>query len=272
VVKVESQTPSAWDRLKARLAEPPPEAKPVAKVAKAPRRLAGPPPGYGPLAASMSPQLAGGWMPWTSVPASAPNAFTVMVPGPGGGMMPAMMPYSVPQMPPSEALANAFTGGGSSRPIPADMVPQPMMANAFRTGGAMGGAETRPLTPEGFARVMAQMPPGYGPMPMPPAAMPSASGQLLATLRNAVLPSEREMAVEQLSRCDWRQEPEVVGALLHGAKSDPAATVRASCVRTLARMKVNTVPVVTAVRALESDKDVRVQQEVKQALAAMNAP
>ncbi len=271
-VKVEDQTPSTWERLKARLAEPPAEPKPVTRVAKAPRRPAGPPPGFGPMAASMSPQLGAPWGMGMSVPASAPNAFTVMVPGQGGGMVPAMMPYSLPQSSPGEALANGFTAGGTSRPVPADMVPHPLMANAFRTNGAMGGAETRPMTPEAFARVMAQLPPGYGPPPMPmPAPMPSASGQLLATLRHAVLPSEREMAVEQLGHCDWRREPDVVSGLLHAAKADPAPAVRASCVRALGRMKVNTVPVVSAVQALEGDKDVRVRQEVKQALAVINA-
>ena len=77
------------------------------------------------------------------------------------------------------------------------------------------------------------------------------------------------MAVDQLVRCDWKRQPEVVEALTRAARTDPAAAVRAACVRGLAKMKCNTVPVVVAVTALKSDPDLRVRQEAEQALATL---
>jgi hypothetical protein len=94
-------------------------------------------------------------------------------------------------------------------------------------------------------------------------------GQLLMVLRDSVLPSEREMAVDSLARCDWRNQPAIVESLMKAAKLDPAATVRAACVRTLARLKVNTVPVVAAISSLRNDPDIRVRNEVEQALAVL---
>lgn len=95
---------------------------------------------------------------------------------------------------------------------------------------------------------------------------------LLQQLRDSLLPSEREMAAERLARVDWRNEPQVVQALLTAAKTDPAPVVRACCVRSLGKMKVNLVPVLQAVQSLKSDGDLRVQQEVEQTLAILNAP
>jgi HEAT repeat protein len=109
------------------------------------------------------------------------------------------------------------------------------------------------------------------PAPTPPivqasAAAPSGSGQAIQVLRDSILPSEREMAVDQLLRCDWRQQPEVLDAVVKAARTDPAAVVRAACVRALGKMKANTVPVVATVTALKDDPDIRVRQEVEQAL------
>jgi hypothetical protein len=93
----------------------------------------------------------------------------------------------------------------------------------------------------------------------------------VVALREALLPSEREMATIQLGRCDWRSNGPVIEALISAAKEDPAASVRAACVRALVKMNVNTVPVVAALQALRSDNDPRVQQEVTQALAVLAA-
>ena len=79
----------------------------------------------------------------------------------------------------------------------------------------------------------------------------------------------REWAAESMATVDWRTYPQVVQALTTAAKEDPAATVRAGCVRGLAKMKANTAPVVTVVRDLRKDTDPRVRQEAEQALSIL---
>jgi hypothetical protein len=124
------------------------------------------------------------------------------------------------------------------------------------------------------------------PMPNPPMSQPSMlppraidpglqraananAPQAMNTLRTALLPSEREMAVSQLAMVDWRANTGVVQVLLAAACEDPAPTVRAASVRALAQMNVNTVPVYTALQHLRSDGDPRVLQELDQALAIL---
>jgi hypothetical protein len=92
---------------------------------------------------------------------------------------------------------------------------------------------------------------------------------LISTLRESMLPSEREMAADTLAQVDWKSEPHVVKTLVDVAGKDPAPVVRASCVRALGKMKANTLPVVQAVQALKSDSDARVRQEVEQALSIL---
>ena len=60
-------------------------------------------------------------------------------------------------------------------------------------------------------------------------------------------------------------------ALLTAAREDPAATVRASCVRCLAKMKANCPPALATLQSLKSDSDPRVQREVEQALSILGA-
>jgi hypothetical protein len=115
---------------------------------------------------------------------------------------------------------------------------------------------------------------GYHPtsMPLAPTAhlvtlkpTPENVHQMGATLRDSLYPSQREWAAESMAAVDWRTHPQVVQALTTAAKEDPAPSVRASCVRCLAAMKVNTVSVVTVVQGLKSDKDPRVRQEAERA-------
>jgi hypothetical protein len=105
-----------------------------------------------------------------------------------------------------------------------------------------------------------------------PATLPAAdeiSGQLLKILHDSVYPSERERAVDALANRDWRANPQVVDALVKAAREDPAATVRAACVRGLGQMHANTMPVVTVVQALKADPDPRVKKEAEQALVSL---
>jgi hypothetical protein len=153
----------------------------------------------------------------------------------------------------------------------------PGVANAFsptppKEALAKGGNAFSPMAPAPMP-MPAQ---AYAMTPVPQGAPAMQAGhnvpQMMSSLHDALYPSQREWAAESLSAVDWRTHPQVVQALVTAAKEDPAATVRASCVRCLAKMNVNTVPVVTAVQALRGDTDPRVRQEVEQALSVLTAP
>jgi hypothetical protein len=208
------------------------------------------------------------------VPVSASNAFSLSMPGARPGMMGSMPPMVAMQAPANyqagvpEGMANAFTMTSTTRPIPADFGPPPQVPNAFLIDG-MGGAYTRPMALAYDPR-MGYVPVGGGyPQQMPMLPMPHPAGQMLAMLRGSVMPSERERAVMMLSQFNWHAQPEAVAAIMIAAKSDPAPMVRVSCVRALARMKVNTMPAYETLMELKTDKDIRVRQEVEQTLAIM---
>jgi hypothetical protein len=112
----------------------------------------------------------------------------------------------------------------------------------------------------------------YAPSPAPlmqPAAPAVDVQSLLNQMHDSMLPSQREWAAIQLSELDWRTQPQVVDWLVQSAKDDPAASVRAGCVHGLAKMNVNTPPVIAAINSLRSDPDVRVQREASDALAKL---
>lgn len=105
----------------------------------------------------------------------------------------------------------------------------------------------------------------------PTSALPTTSKDpdlqaLFMVLRDSVYPSQREWAADKLSGIDWRNNPQVVQALLTSAREDTAATVRAGCVRCLAKMNVNTPPVVVVLQGMKNDADLRVRQEIEQTL------
>jgi len=52
-------------------------------------------------------------------------------------------------------------------------------------------------------------------------------------------------------------------------REDPAATVRASCVNALAKMKANTFPVVSAIQAAKNDGDARVRTAAEEAMTVL---
>jgi hypothetical protein len=190
-------------------------------------------------------------------------------------------------------LNNAFTNGSTSRPIPSDMLRSYDAPNGLQGGGQMGGAERRPPLsgppmPLAYAgapayvypqpAVMPVAPPQLAAVPAPAVMQASATAvgsdlpAALRTLGESIMPSEREMAIDRLVRCDWKTQPEVVEALTRSARTDAAATVRAAAVRGLAKMGCNTAPVVAALVALKKDPDVRVRQDVEQALTVLLRP
>jgi hypothetical protein len=93
--------------------------------------------------------------------------------------------------------------------------------------------------------------------------------QMMGALKDSLYPSQREWAAEGLAALNWRTHSEVVDALVTAAREDPAATVRAGCVHALAKMGANTVPVVSTIQGLKTDRDPRVRHEVDQALTTL---
>jgi hypothetical protein len=195
------------------------------------------------------------------------------------------------------AMGNAFTLTATSRPIPADFGSTPQEPNGFEPpsrqgqgtppqayGMAMPGMN-RPQMPNGMAMGQ-QAPMAVNPLMNVPAmpangqyaaaADPSAPAgsvpQLLATLKNALGPSEREAAAEQLSELDWHIQPMVVESLMKSAWVDPAATVRAACIHALAHMKVDTPAALALMRDLKYDRDPNVRHEAEAALSTFGDP
>jgi len=95
------------------------------------------------------------------------------------------------------------------------------------------------------------------------------AGQLLITLRDSMYPSQREWAADQLIAGEGRNNPQVMQALVTGAREDPAPTVRAGCVRCLVKMKAADPGTVATLMALKSDHDIRVRHEAEEALLVL---
>jgi hypothetical protein len=110
--------------------------------------------------------------------------------------------------------------------------------------------------------------PENGPAASPDAVSPSTK-QLLLVLRDAMYPSQREYAAEALAGGADKARPDVVQALITSASQDSAASVRASAIRCLARLKVNEPAYLDALNRLRGDSDPRVRLEVEQARRAL---
>jgi hypothetical protein len=155
-------------------------------------------------------------------------------------------------------------------------MPRPPMpySGAARPGSLYSVPPTQYIAPAAYQHQQypAVMPPATPPAPMwqqgqaAPADVPGMIGQL----HDSMLPSEREMAACKLASIDWKANPVVVPTLLRSAKEDPAGSVRASCIRCLAQMNVNTPEVIAACEALKTDKDPRVQHEAMETLAKLS--
>jgi hypothetical protein len=219
---------------------------------------------------------------------------------------PGPMPYlpqqpRMPSPPPMvdtgvpSGMANAFTLAGTRRPIPADFGGTPQEPNGFGTSDVRVEGPAHPPQPYNIPPMPGAAMPGMMPMippqgpvvgvnplmavpPTPvvshkPAGLHDSENvpQLLASLKDSQLPSQREWAAEQLSELNWHQHPRMVESLTKSAKDDPAASVRAACVRALAHLRVDKPEVVAAVQKLRNDRDPRVRAEVEEALSTLAA-
>jgi hypothetical protein len=230
------------------------------------------------------------------MPMGAPGAFPMppAVSLPGG---PSWTDSGVPS-----GMGNAFTKAVTNRPIPADFgvgfggpgaftprpsgyMPPPPPPPAELLKGLSPDAQAalnrqhQALLAQYNAAMRGQTPARPQPEQVPAHDRGTAvvmvpqgpSVGLIATLQSSPLPSEREMAADQLKRMDWKSEAGVVPALAQSARTDPAPMVRVSCVRALGYMKANTPEALTALEALRSDLDPRVRTEAAETLGAIRA-
>jgi hypothetical protein len=92
----------------------------------------------------------------------------------------------------------------------------------------------------------------------------------LRTLLESAHPSEREMAVLNLSDVDWHVHGRVVPALNEAALKDPAPLVRAAYVAALVRMHAPAETLQPTLDFLQNDRDIRVRHEVDVARDALS--
>jgi hypothetical protein len=201
-----------------------------------------------PMAAATQPQRP--WMtePVTNVPGMT-NAFT-------STPTPAMVAEN----------ANAFAeGAANSKPPMA-----PGTAGATMTPQSAFAASTTPgMSSSGFASASSHSGPTQTNYSLTSGPKTGDQAQMIGVLKDSLYPSQREYAAECLSGFDWHTHPQVVDSLLTAAKQDPAASVRAGCVRCLAKMHVDNLAMMNTLQALKMDTDPRVRAEAESALAQM---
>jgi hypothetical protein len=199
------------------------------------------------------------------LPAGMGNAFTPEVPR---GMTPD--PNGAFPAAPAGQMAQGMAPLPYGNPMAPGMMPRMPAAAGYPAGylPAAGAPIGQAVRQAGYTMPAqgGQQAPYDGTLPWPGTMTTS---EAMATLRGSLYPSQREWAAMKLATLDWRTSPDVVQALVTAAREDPAPTVRACCVHGLGTMKVNTVPVVTALQALKTDGDPRVLHEVEGALAVL---
>ena len=98
----------------------------------------------------------------------------------------------------------------------------------------------------------------------------SRTAELKDSLKNAERPSQRMEAAEELSKGLYLQSREIKAALMLAATDDPAACVRAACIRCLAQQGVCDEEFTKLIAAAQNDKDESVREEAGYALKKVN--
>ena len=180
---------------------------------------------------------------------------------------------NIPPRAPTQGMANAFTNVPNQRPIPSDMEGITHMHNAFQQP-AKPEVPFQLANPQAMSYAMAIQ----GQRPLQPITSPQnqtvASGvtEQLVVIKTSLHPSQREMAAEQLGQYALRANGEIVLTLVQCAKNDPAPTVRAACIRSLARMKINTIEAMDFLNGMKTmDQDPRVRKEAENAVLQLTS-
>ena len=184
---------------------------------------------------------------------------------------------------PTQGMANAFTPVPNQRPIPSDTESTIVMQNAFNPlipkegfippqGFAPSGINSNDIMIQNMAS--AQMPANMMAYIQPqPTTMPvdMVLMENVQMLKTANQPSQREYAAEQLSKIRGISMNQAVHALATAVKEDPAPLVRAACIRSLTRMKINTIEVLEVINEKKTDLDPRVRLEADQAMIQLTS-
>ncbi|RLS25111.1 MAG: HEAT repeat domain-containing protein, partial [Planctomycetota bacterium] len=221
-----------------------------------------------------------------------PNGQPLGAPPTAHNFIPPQAPQLYPSYPntrmagnsyPTQGMANAFTSVPNQRPIPSDVESTVAMQNAFNpTMPKEGDMPAQGFSPQGInpnndmARSMAsgQMPANMMAYIQPESNVIPADTFLMENvvmLKNANQPSQREYAADQLSKIRGVSMNLAVQALATAVKEDPAPLVRAACIRSLTRMKINTIEVLEVINEKKTDLDPRVRMEADQAIIQLTS-
>lgn len=200
-------------------------------------------------------------------PADMVNAFTPAQQTPNPEAVAANGAFGQGHAMPAAALPYPPPGYQQRAMMARGMVPMP---GGYQPAGYPYGQPMPGYGPQqpGYAHVAH---PGYQVAMVPPATErvtppgPTSVPQLAGVLKESMYPSQREWAAMRLADYNGHTQPAAVEALTRAAREDPAAIVRAACVRSLARMGVTT-QVAATLQACTTDADPRVQQEATLAL------
>jgi hypothetical protein len=169
-----------------------------------------------------------------------------------------MMAGYIPQQPSSGPMSNVsryYAGPMPPNPFGPPMMPMPAMP---------------PMPPIQRASFQQPAMPMQQPaMPMQQPAATQSAEQLIRVMRENPYPAQREWAAQSLTSFDWRNNPQIISALVQSATQDPAASVRAGCVYCLGRMGAAVDPVFAALQTMRNDIDPRVRTEVEQTMTRL---
>ena len=148
--------------------------------------------------------------------------------------------------------------------LPPGMMPPGMMPSGMAAPGMMPGA---PVVNNPGAL---QLAPG-GVMGTPVSRAPGHQVEVpLNLLRDSLLPSEREAALDMLAKPQLSSSNQVVGAVVKCLASDPAPAVRAAAARTLGQMGCKAPEAIQTLQASRADGDANVRLEVDNTLLLLS--
>lgn len=209
-----------------------------------------------------------------------PNAFMAASGSPLPTTPPPVPPSPVPltaaaPVQPPAVMPNAFT----SSPDPRDQ--QAASNGAFHSASwyrmrELAAGSAFPNNSAIAYQGIAARTPAVGQQPIQQASYQQTSAEkasvamMTTTLREALLPSERESAADSLAAVDAQANPIAVQTLIQSAQHDPCPAVRACCVRSLVHLQVNDVMVRLTLERLKTDSNPSVRQEAEQALQTVS--
>ena len=170
------------------------------------------------------------------------------------------------------AQANSRAGLGNIMLAPGQGMPPGMMPPGMMPPG-MGGQAMMPGAPVMNQPGALQLAPG-GVMGTPVSRIngaPNPTAAPLGLLKDSLLPSEREAALDMLAQPHLARSTEVVGAVVKCLATDPAPAVRAAAARTLGRMGCKSPDAVQTLQASRSDSDAGVRLEVDNTLLLLSS-